>query len=345
MAIQLSIIVPVYKEEKYIRSCIESIYRQGMDETCFEVIIVNDGTPDRSTEMIADIIEFHQNIRIINQKNQGVSIARNHGIEVARGEYILFFDSDDILIDNSLTYLLDQALSSKADLVVADFISMNDEQIAQFKNNPFKQKDGKIQEKSGKKLLLQDLNPHICYVWNTLYRRAFLDNYHIRFIPGILYEDVLYTHQCYLNANRCIKMNWQFIIYRKEHESITNSFNLKKAFDYGIIISKLWELSRDKNLCEPVRQKIRNDAFVSFSMLFYVLTTKKDISRSDKMSVLNTMKKNIPDLAFKNGLKQNIVNFLYHKMPNTYMTLRIFYANHLQYICWTIGDFIRNKKN
>lgn len=258
MALQLSIIVPVYEEEKYIRSCIESIYRQGLDEICFEVIIVNDGTPDRSMEMIADIIESHQNIRIINQKNQGVSIARNHGIEVAKGEYIYFIDSDDVLIDNNLTYLLGLALSSKVDLVVADFISMNDKQIAQFKNNLFKQKDGKIQEKSRKELLLQDLNPHICYVWNTLYKKTFLNNYNLRFLPGILYEDVLYTHQCYLNANRCIKTNWQFIIYRKGHESITNSFNLKKALDYGIIISKLWELSRDKDLDEPLKQKIRN---------------------------------------------------------------------------------------
>ena len=69
----LSIIVPVYKVEKYIHTCIESIYKQGLDEDSFEVIIVNDGTPDRSMEMITDIIAAHQNIVVINQENQGLS--------------------------------------------------------------------------------------------------------------------------------------------------------------------------------------------------------------------------------------------------------------------------------
>ena len=67
----LSIIVPVYNVEQYIRTCIESIYKQGLDEDRFEVLIVNDGTKDRSMEVIADIIESHKNIVVINQKNQG----------------------------------------------------------------------------------------------------------------------------------------------------------------------------------------------------------------------------------------------------------------------------------
>ena len=123
---KLSIIVPVYNVEKYIRLCMESIFKQGLDENDYEVIIVNDGTPDKSMEMITDIIVAHQNIHVINQENQGLSVARNNGIAAAKGEYIQFLDSDDLLIDNSLPYLLDKATSLKADLVVADFISMDD---------------------------------------------------------------------------------------------------------------------------------------------------------------------------------------------------------------------------
>ena len=67
---KLSIIVPVYNVERYIRPCIESVYRQGLDDSDFEIIIVNDGTPDRSMEMIADILAAHQNITVINQENQ-----------------------------------------------------------------------------------------------------------------------------------------------------------------------------------------------------------------------------------------------------------------------------------
>ena len=82
---QLSIIVPVYNVEKYIRTCIESIYRQRLDDSCFEVIIVNDGTQDRSMEVIEDIIEKHTNISIINQENLSLSVARNNGIAAAKG--------------------------------------------------------------------------------------------------------------------------------------------------------------------------------------------------------------------------------------------------------------------
>ena len=83
----LSIIVPVYNVEKYIRPSIESIFRQGLLEACFEVIIVNDGSTDKSMEEIADIILQHSNVVVINQENQGLSVARNNGIAMAKGDY------------------------------------------------------------------------------------------------------------------------------------------------------------------------------------------------------------------------------------------------------------------
>ena len=135
----LSIIVPVYNVEKYIRPCFESIFRQGLEDDRFEIIIVNDGTPDRSMEMITDIIGQHQNITIINQENQGLSGARNNGIAAAKGEYIFMPDSDDMLIENSLKPLLEKALETKADLVVADFLEMDDEEIDDFYKKDFKQ--------------------------------------------------------------------------------------------------------------------------------------------------------------------------------------------------------------
>jgi len=125
----ISIIVPVYNVEKYVHACLESIYRQHLDEERFEVIIVNDGTKDRSMDVIQDIIKAHTNITVINQENLSLSVARNNGIAAAKGEYILMPDSDDLLIDDSLPPLLDKALETKADLVVADFLEMTDEEI------------------------------------------------------------------------------------------------------------------------------------------------------------------------------------------------------------------------
>lgn len=342
---ELSIIVPVYNVERHVRPCIKSIFKQGLDEKRYEIIIINDGTPDRSMNMIADIISQHTNITVINQENQGISMARNNGMAKATGEFILFLDSDDVFIDNSIPCLLDKAMTTKADLIVADFIKMNDDLINLFPNKHIKQRDGRTKAKDGKRLFLQDLNPHYCCVWRTMYRREFLNKNNIRFIPNIYFEDVLFTHQCYLWADLCLRVDWLLIIYRRGHESITSSFNLKKAKDYCIVIEKLWAIVHEQGINEQLKQKMRDHVFAYFSLLFYALTSCKAISRSEKMSILYYLKESVPNLEFRNGVKQKIVNFFYQRMPSVYMTLRIFYANYLQNLFWTIGDTIRNKKN
>ena len=84
---RLSLIIPVYNVEQYIRPCIESIFKQGLNDDDFEVVLVNDGTLDNSFEQIKDIIESHQNIQVVEQENQGLSVARNTGMKYASGDY------------------------------------------------------------------------------------------------------------------------------------------------------------------------------------------------------------------------------------------------------------------
>ena len=120
---QLSIIIPVYNVEKYIRSCLISIFNQGLDYEQFEVIIVNDGTTDGSLEVIKDIIDSHSNICVIEQTNQGMSIARNNGLRRAKGKYVMFVDSDDLLVEKSLPSLLEKTLESSVDMSIARFES------------------------------------------------------------------------------------------------------------------------------------------------------------------------------------------------------------------------------
>ena len=342
---KLSYIVPVFNVEEFIRPCLENILQQGLDDNCYEIIIINDGTQDKSMEVIADIIKTHHNIIIIEQENQGLSLARNNGLQKASGDYILFVDSDDLLIKNSVPQLLDKAISSKADLIVADFIKMDEKQITQYQNNPFNQPDSQTYVMNGKELLLHELNPYYCYVWRTMYRRDFLNQNNLRFIPNICFEDVTFTHQCYLKANLCVRIKRYLYIYRKGHASITSSFSLKKALDYSTSVSEIWKMSNDENIDPQIKKKLRNDTFVHFSLLVYSLTSCATISRSEKMQILNYIKELVPDITFKHGLKQRIVNFLYLKMPSTYLTLRIFYANYFQDIFWKIGDTLRNKKN
>ena len=322
--IKLSIIVPVYNVEEYIRPCFESIFKQGLDEECFEVIIVNDGTEDRSMEMIQDIIEQHKNITIINQENLSLSVARNNGIEKAKGQYILMPDSDDLLIENSLKPLIEIAVESQPDLVVADFLRMTNEEIENL--TTIQQKDFTIQEKTGEQLLLEDLNPYECYVWRTLYRREFLNNENIRFYPGIRFQDVPFTHECYLKAKKCLKVTWLLNIYRKWSGASTNSFDLKKAKDFCVAISETWKLTQIENLSAQVQTKLRDDIFMSLSLLFWRL--KYDLHNlTEKMEVINYMKCQAPDLSFKHGIKQRAVTFLYRWCPLSYLAFRDIYGS------------------
>lgn len=321
--LQLSIIVPVYGVEKYIRPCIDSIFRQGLDEKCYEVIIVNDGTKDRSMEIIQDIIDKHDNITVVNQENQGLSVARNVGISLAQGEYIIMPDSDDLLIDHSLPQLLDAALSSKADLVVADFLEMDDEEIEHIESIP--QNRFEMIEKTGEELLLEDLNPYQCYVWRTLFRREFLIKNNIQFVHGIYFQDVPFTHECYIKAKKCIRTSWLLNIYRRGHESATSSFNMKKAKDFCIDIAETWKLTRIEGLTLKTQKTLRKNIYISFSVLICSITREK-WKLSDKVHVINFLRQQAPDLHFNNGSKQIFVSFMFRNLPYSYLCIRYLYA-------------------
>jgi glycosyltransferase involved in cell wall biosynthesis len=132
-----------------------------------------------SIEVIADIIEAHKNTIVFNQENQGLSMVRNNRMAIANGEYLLRLDSDDLLIEGSLNPLLQTALESKADMVVADFVKMNDQEIAAGPL-PKYPATSHLEETNGYQLCQNDFT-HNTYVWHTLHRTEFIrqNNYTI----------------------------------------------------------------------------------------------------------------------------------------------------------------------
>jgi glycosyltransferase involved in cell wall biosynthesis len=319
----LSIIVPVYNVEDYIRPCIESIFKQGLNDDDFEVIIVNDGTEDNSIGVIQDIINEHNNVTVINQENQGLSVARNNGIALAKGEYILMLDSDDLLIENRLPILLDKALETKVDLVVADYLGMTNEEIDNFRQ--VDQQEFKFQEKTGEQLFLEDLNPYQCGVWRTLYRRAFLHDNNLHFISGIYYEDFPFTYECYLKAHQCIKMPYFLYIYRvSRFGSITASFSTQKAKSYCTAIAKTWQLTQIKDLSQNTRYKLEEDIYVLYKVMIYN-TLHCIKSSSERKSVITSLLIETPNLQFTHTIWQKITTFMIRKMPLFYIELYYYY--------------------
>jgi glycosyltransferase involved in cell wall biosynthesis len=318
--VKLSIIAPVYNVEKYIRPCVESIFRQGLDETDFELILVNDGTQDNSFGVISDIIESHQNIIILEQKNSGPAIARNNGIKSAKGQYLLFVDSDDLLINYSIAKLLDIAIEQSADLLVGDFLRLTDEQIAEGKYEVCQGDEIKV--KTGYELYMEDLNPHESYVWRILYRRDFLLERCLSFVMRrFCFEDIPFVQECYLKANKCVTVNSTAYIYRVGNISITYSMTKAKMMDLNESIAKLWGLQTLPELPDVIRRKLQDNNFATFSFELWCLSHNKKLLKVWK-EVVDDLNEKVPDIRFDHGLKQKMVSLMYRRWPGFYLKLR-----------------------
>jgi glycosyltransferase involved in cell wall biosynthesis len=114
---KLSIIVPIYNVEPYLSKCIESLLQQDISQHEYEIILVNDGSPDNSKKIIIEYLNQYSNIVFVDQLNQGVSVARNNGIDIAKGDYILFIDPDDYIHVNALKLPLDYAIKNNLDIL------------------------------------------------------------------------------------------------------------------------------------------------------------------------------------------------------------------------------------
>ena len=317
--LQLSIIIPVYQVEKYVRPCLESVFNQGLDDEDFEVIIVNDGTKDRSMEVIQDIIDQHKNITVINQENQGLSMARNNGMAIAKGEYILMPDSDDLLIADGLKPLLEIATKTKVDLVIADFTRMNDDEIG---NSPMPKNHLSLQikEMSGHKLYIDEFSHATCSIWHTLFRKDFIRKNNVTFIPGIYFEDIPFTTECYLKAEKCLRAYWMLNVYRIRESSITDvkSFNMKQAKDFTTSIAKTWELRKMEGLSSLMEEQIKKKLYVTYSSLLFRILYKTEKS-SDQLKMIKHLKENTSDLIYSDTYIQRIGNWLYKLSPRLYI--------------------------
>ena len=325
--LKLSIIVPVYNAERYIRDCLDSIFRQRLNEDEFEVIIINDGTEDSSMNVITDIISLHHNIVIVNQENQGSSVAWNNGIAIANGEYILLVDADDLLIERRLKLLLEKAIETKADIVVPEFIEVDDEEITESKvahltalHQPLS-----FQRTTGKEMFLLDLHPSECFVWRKLYKKKFLIQNHLSFVPGIHFQDIPFTTECYIVAGNCFKASQLFYIYRKRKGHATHDFRFNKSCENTIAIAKTWELISRYQLTGVIKEKLQENVFTNFTN-FSIRTSLLSKDFNEREFVFKRLRENAPDLFFTNNVKQKIISFLFWHFPMFFNYMYFFYS-------------------
>lgn len=239
----LSIIVPVYNVEKYIDNCLSSIFKQKVDSSKFEVIIVNDGTKDSSMNTVYKYAEEYDNLHIIEQANQGLSVARNRGISCATGDYVWCVDSDDWIDINSIKNIIDTILFMNSD-IIAILIDCVEEELG--KHNTVNFSDtlvGRNLFKGSEYLFSENrITPTQKYV----YRRQFLIDNCITYFPQVLHEDTDYCLRALFMAKDVflLKKICYYYLIRKTG-SITSSYGPKNFKDLFVIFEKLTEFEID----------------------------------------------------------------------------------------------------
>ena len=173
---KVSIIVPVYNGEKVIGRCLDSILKQ--DQRDIEVIVIDDGSVDNSFEIISDYAKKDKRIVAIHKENGGVSSTRNKAFDLARGEYIQFIDVDDWLPFDSTKLLLRSMEENDVELVVGDFYRVIDNKTS--KKGTFKKGGVITRNLYADKMMLSPADFYYGVLWNKLYKKSIIDEYHIR---------------------------------------------------------------------------------------------------------------------------------------------------------------------
>lgn len=263
--VKLSIIIPLYNVERYIGKCLDSIFSQKAYEQDYEVIVINDGTPDDSMSVVEKYCN-HSNIKIINQSNKGLSGARNRGVNEANGEYIWFVDSDDFIAENSISILLNAIETAHC-------------QVYSFYHKKLFEKDNswgpEMNGMSEGIVPMKDFSKtSLCvscapfYVFN---RQFFIDN-KLFFHEGVYHEDMEFIAKlkiCTDNIYFCPSTLYYYLV--RESGSIMTSYNIKKSYDCIVIADELLQF---KKTLRNNKKKLSINKSIGFLLVSSLLNVK-----------------------------------------------------------------------
>ena len=262
----VSVIVPIYKVEKYIARCLDSIKAQTF--TDFEVIMIDDGSPDRSAA-IAKRYTSDPRFKLFRQKNAGVGMVRNRGISLAKGEYIAFVDSDDAIMPRHLEKLYRAARRSSADIVCCSYCCC-DARGGHLRTSKIKKRSGVYSAEKLTGNVLRDISVRR-YLWSKLWRRSLFTDNGITF-PGVLFEDTRIIPILFYYAKTVAVITDATYIYTCRAGSITGLTSKNCVGDYinaNIFVDRFFMSTKERDfyLWNLRYQKIKT-VLVAFSWLF-----------------------------------------------------------------------------
>lgn len=307
----LSVIVPVYNVEKYLKRCLESILVQSWND--YEIILVDDGSTDSSAQICDLYAEKYEMIRVIHKENKGLSDTRNRGIEEASGEYVYFPDSDDWLEPNTFS-----ELSDVIEELTYDIISFNREFVTSEEDKLISAKS-RIQKLSGKQALLEMLKQSDVtgFANDKIYRKKlFLDN-DIEFPVGKYYEDLGTNYKLFLKATKVYVTNQKYYHYLITNpDSITQSWNEQKLQDMFGFYREIYYSPLIREKFEELEIEILQAFYING--LIHILSS---LYKSNISALYSDIEKDIKQEIVKNSLgvtkllnQPNKIKYLLYKL-------------------------------
>lgn len=248
---KISLIIPVYNVEQYIGRCLQSCLCQphvAADD--YELVIVNDGTKDNSMHVVEKMTRDYPNVTIINQHNQGLSMARNAGLKAAQGEYVWFIDSDDWIEDNCLHGIIERLEQTKVDVLQLQYKNVYNDDI------PCDEHYSTIKGIGNSKKWMVE-NTYFTPVQFMIYRREFLLQNNLLFHPGIYHEDSEFKPKVVYLADTCASYDKVAYNYFKGNDnSITAVLKLKNGIDLFTVMNSLYAFADEQKMTGVYRRSI-----------------------------------------------------------------------------------------
>lgn len=279
----LSIIIPVFNVEKYIRKCITSCINQNIPNNYYEIIVVNDGTQDNSLCIIQEITKKYSNIKIINQENKGLSVARNVGLKHSKGKYVWFIDADDYIEENCLGRIT-SLLNNDLDILQLQYRLVYEHNLSSI-NIPFYQINGRT---TGIEIVKKGGLPVPAPF--SIYRSAFLKENNLEFYKGIYHEDSEFKPKATYLAKKITSdtlISYNYL--QRNTGSITSSFKLKHGLDILTVINSLIKFANKQNMPYRYKKYFYINIGLNINSLLYGF---HKLNNTDKLFLINKLREN-----------------------------------------------------
>ncbi|WP_391557561.1 glycosyltransferase family 2 protein [Robertmurraya sp.] len=309
----ISLIVPVYNGEKFLRKCLESLVSQTYKD--YEIIIINDGSTDNSKSICDEFNLKYKNFRVINIENGGVSNARNIGIEQSRGEFISFVDSDDFVGEKYLEIMVRKIEESNVDMVICGIKQVENSDICKVVSELLCPKPGYI-HKENLGVVIKDLinSSYINYCYSKLIKRSLLIDNQIKFNNNLdLGEDTLFVIEClkYVDSIHLISKSSYYYLINSSSNSLTHKIRKNKFGILNYISKYIYEFCEKSGFLNNELEKSLIERY--FKIIQFCLD--ENLNLRQKGDFLRRLKSislilNHPDVInFLNKNKDNLSSF------------------------------------